>query len=179
MSEESDEPKASDARLELVYAEAMRALEAQADHLAEVRGRAVAFVGTISGASGLIAAVSETHRGFDWLAAIAALCFAVALAAATWATLPAPFRLEHDPNAMLALYVDAGSDLDGMWRNLARKTREFWEVNERLFKAGLRAVDVQVGHRTVRRRLGPRYCLRVAALAFAAEVAAWIIYIRR
>lgn len=66
-----------------------------------------------------MAALDNSDHGIDFFAVIAILSFVVAVASATWATMPAHFRFQYGAGHLVEDYVDNAVPTDQTLRTLA------------------------------------------------------------
>jgi len=140
-----------DARLTLIYAEALRSITQQQDILNQLRSNAGTLLAAVSLATGFLAGLHGTEPLGTWgtvamYAFIAAVFFAVLI---LWPRNRWRFRLRTD--ILLSGYVDAGADLDVMHRQLATYLERDYDENRQklrwmfyLFYASTVAMVVEV-----------------------------------
>jgi hypothetical protein len=121
-----------DARLEIVFAEALRAVTHQQGVLDNIRSRAT----TLTGAAALVtpffgAPVLQARDRVGWPAAVALLALAGVLASTFIISAPWwKWTFRASAGALLGA-IDAGHDVDSMHRHLAQDFERWVDQNER------------------------------------------------
>lgn len=121
-----------DPRLAVAYEESIRQLDMQASSLDELRGR----ISTLMAAGGVSTsflgpAALEGRQSLPLLAVLAIGCLAILTIAAIWILRPYKWRLTHNPEAIIDVYVDKENrTLRDTHRWLAKMNHEFFRTNQ-------------------------------------------------
>jgi hypothetical protein len=120
-----------DKRLEVVMAEALRALSHQQALLDNVRSRATLLTTAATLVSSVLGAPAIAHGHLGWPAAVA-LIGLVGVVACTCVICAPGWQWRFRSSARVLLEaVDGGHDLDSMRRNLAINFEDWLDLNER------------------------------------------------
>jgi len=134
MGEKSDEPSKSDddARIKIIYDEAVRGWSLQSSVLDELRSRTGVLLSAASVAVALLGSSDiSKHEGFTTLGWFAVGAFVFVLGLCLYVLFPTNgWTFTHEAKLALKGYVDAGLSLDDTREGLAIKADDYRDEND-------------------------------------------------
>jgi hypothetical protein len=149
-----------DARLELVYQEAVRGLAHQQQVVENMSSRAGSLIFASSFAGSLLgsSALADGVGGWDWLAMVLLMAIGALIAFLLWPY--HHYRFRFDPQELLDRYVDTGATMASIHRELAVRIKHDMASNWRVIQ-----------------RL--RIALQLSLVLLVFEILAWLLAIAR
>jgi hypothetical protein len=147
-----------DPRRKLVYDEAVRGWSLQSSVLDELRSRTGVLLAAASVAAALLGSADlEKHQEFTVIGLFALGAFILVVLGCLWVLWPkGDWTFSHDARSTLDAYLGDDSGLNDMYENLAIKTEEYRDENDR--------------------KLSTQFCaFRVASFALGASIVLWLI----
>jgi len=124
--------ESTDARLELIWSEALRAIESQHRVIDEMRQRAANLLTAASIGAGFLgeAALNDDHG--DWLGPAGVACFAIVAGLTAFVLWPRTFTSILSPRTLLADCVESDTDwsVDQMRWSISKELEGYYDDNQ-------------------------------------------------